>query len=142
MKLSTFIISFLFASMVIVGFVAFYAKIATTYTVTYSDNISQLDQFNNISDMTTDIKDSVATKPASTGGFAIIGDFLGAGYDIVITTFRSFSIFNDMLNAGFNNIPVGDEAGTLNRFKVIIGLIVFVIIIFIVIAILLNRQNL
>jgi hypothetical protein len=142
MRISTFIISLLIASMIVVGFVALYAKTATTYNVDYGDNISELDQYNNLSIMTNDIRTNVASEKKTSGGFAIIGDFLSNGYDAVRFTFDSINIFNGMLNAARDNIPFGDETGTLDRFKLVIGMIVFIAFIFIVISILINRQNL
>lgn len=143
-KISTFIISILVVAAMVTVFVAFYASLSTKYEdVTYQDNISGFDQFDDIDNITTQLSGQLENQTVSTGGFNIIGDFLSTGYNALKVTWQSMTSFNKIVNSGFSNIPVGDDEGqqSLHRLQLLIGTIVFIAILFILIAVLTNRGD-
>lgn len=142
MKLSTFVISMLFVSLFVSGFVVFYAGLNIEYGAGYDDstNISDFDQWDDLQVLTEDLGEQIQEQPQSVGGFAVIGDFLSYGWNTVKITFGSINIFYKILDAGFESIPGG--FAVVDKFKLIIGSIVLVAFVFILVAILTGRNNL
>ena len=134
-----FIVSLLMASLFITGIVALYVEGANRYGVTYGENVSGLDQYSAINSSVVNIKDQVANQTQSTGGFNILGDFLSYGYNAVKISLTSIDIFNSMNEEAFSHIP---SSIVTTKMKAIIFTVVFIIIIFGIIAILTNRNQL
>jgi hypothetical protein len=142
MKLSTFIISLLVVSLFVTGFVVYFAGLNAQYGAGYdnSTNISDFDQWADLSNLTEDLGDQIQEQPQSTGGFNVIGDFLSYGWNTIKITFSSVNIFYDILNTGFDTIPGG--YASIAKMQLIIGAIVIVAIVLIFVSILTGRNNL
>lgn len=151
-KISTFIISMLLLSLMVTIFVAYYASLTTNYaSVTYSDNISALDKFSDINNATVGLQSQLQNQsPAisETGGFSgafnIPGALMSTAWNALKVTWDSVRIFNDIVTSSFDNIPISDEQSSLvvSRVRLTIALIMFIIIVFVIIGIAMNRPEL
>lgn len=142
-RLSLFIVSIIIASMVVLGIGVYYTGISQEYGVTNNQNVTQYNQLGQIQNITEQLNDRIEDQPTSTGGFAILGDFLNYGYNTLRLTFASYNLFDAMLDHGVQSIPTDSgNAQAINLIKVGLGSVVFVLFIFIIIAFWAGRAEL
>jgi hypothetical protein len=142
-RVSLFVISIVVVAMVVTGLGVFYSGISTEYGVSNTQNLSAYNQMEGINNITSSLDTKINAQPTSTGGFAVLGDFLSYGYNTLVLTFQSYNFFYVMLEYSFTGIPTGDEgSGAIQLIKSGIATIVFLLIIFALIAILTQRQQL
>lgn len=143
-RLSLFIISIVVCSIIVLGLGMFYTGVSTEYGVVNNQNLTGYDQMAGIQDVTGQLNASINSQPTSTGGFAVIGDFLSYGYNTMKIAILSYDYFYVMMNHGAASISAGD-ATTGNIVGLIlaaVGTIVFILIAFSIISILTGRGEL
>lgn len=141
-RMSLFIISIIIASISVVGISVYYSGISAGYA-SNSTNITAYNQMSSINNITENLNDRIITQPTSTGGFAVLGDFLSYAYNTLQLTFSSYNLFYVMLGYGFSAIPTDSgSVGAVNLIKAGIGSIVLIIIVFVVITFWAGRSDL
>jgi hypothetical protein len=141
-RLSSFIIALVLVGIVVGGVGLFFAGINTSYGSAY--NASELEGFNRLSELQANAESINETlqhfNPANP--LDVIGGFLTGGYQVVKVTWGSFAAFmgiGNAANAQLSNIVGGDAFGFLTSG---LFLIVFILFIFIVVAVLVGRDRL
>jgi hypothetical protein len=144
MRISLFIVSMLVVSLAVTGFIVYFAGFNAAYGTSYdaSENLSEFNQAQDLSNITSQLSTQIKQQQQSTGGFNVIGDFLSYGWNSVKIIFSSTDTFYKILNAGFKAIPGDDPFGAITEYRYVIGAIVIVVFVFALIAILSGRTNL
>jgi len=147
-KMSTFIITLLLICIPIICFGVAYTMGASSYGVDYNDTISGFNQYAKINATLKEMNTELHNETTSSGGFNIIGDYLGYGKRILFLALDSTALFTSISNAGYDNIASnvpdddnGQGTTALLAVKFIIIAIVMIAVFFIIIAYLSGRQE-
>ena len=136
MKLGGLIIGLLLVSIIIIGFSGYYTGIGNEYGVNYND--SKIESLNQQEELITQVAEmnqtlsQLSTPDTSATSFATT--FLTSGWQVLKTTFRSFSVLNTMAGDAMDNIPGA------STYKTPILTILAVVFIFLIVGVLVGKD--
>jgi hypothetical protein len=142
---SGFIIALLLVAIPVVGFTLFYVSGSQTYGVEYTDTTEGLNQYAALNGSISTMNNRLENRTVSSGGFAIIGDYLGYAKDVLFITIDSLNLFSTMADTGYENVASGttnsDASGALSIIRYIIISIVIVLFVAAILAFLAGRNK-
>lgn len=146
MKMSSFLIAILLVSIPVLGFTLFATLGGTSYGFTYSDTTTGLNQYSAINSTIVSMNTEIKNDTLSSGGFAIIGDYLGYGKRIFTVGLTSINTFTTMSDVAYQNVASGttntQASGALRTIEYVIISIVIIAIFFIFMALVAGRNSL
>lgn len=116
--------------LVVGAFVNLYSGGIDSYNVTDYDNTTAetfTNELNSISNSTEETKDRLLNLTSNPNFFDKIQAFFGAGYSALKNIGQSFSIFFDLINAGVDSLPIGNDYS--NDLKLGLGTLVLLAVI-------------
>lgn len=136
-KVSTFMISMLVMSLLIVTFSNFFAAVGSQYGVSYdndtNESIAVYNQFNSIQNTTEKIEENLFSS-SDGDNTDLLGTFLGAGFNVLKLAKESTKAFGVMVNSA------AEQIGLPASFSSIILTIVALLIIFAIIGVLVGKD--
>lgn len=131
-QLTTFLISFLIIGSVVAGLGIVFAGFSEEYGMNYDNTtLDSYNQMKEINEISEDMNEKASGYEQSS--FTdVIGAYITQGYDTVVITFKSMSLFGTMANEGVDSLNAGPMAANLR--VVLIASISIIVILGIVVA--------
>lgn len=104
MNFSGIVVSVILGCMVVIVFGVYLVGMSAQYGVTYNDTLSGMNQESAIVNLSNTLAMDARNSTKSTGGFAAIGDLLGAGWKTFRLSYLSFDMMGTMIHVAFNNL--------------------------------------
>jgi hypothetical protein len=117
-KISTFIVGLIVASLLVGVFMLFMSDVATNYSVQHDEQeLAVYNQLNNMSYQAQKIYEQTNDIKEKTGLLDVVGGYFSSAYQALKLTLQSFNVFSVMTNAAVDDAGLG---ATGNLFKVAI----------------------
>jgi hypothetical protein len=133
-KLSVLIISMIVFGMILVGgFGSLMASLAINYNLV-DYNETKLDAYNKINELTTQVTNienkTTGLQGSQAGVTDILGGFFESGYNAMILSYSSLSIFEDLASSAREDIPALNriEIFYTGTMAIVLVLVVFLIL--------------
>lgn len=140
-KLSTFIISLIVCSLVIVYFMTFIAGASAKYGVSFNNaTMTKLNKLDSLINTTQDIRDRATSIKQQTNVLDVIGGYFNDAYATLRVSSVSLSLFDEMNNDAIQELPLGN-LGDYTR-KAISTIVILLIVIGVLISAIVQRANL
>jgi len=125
-KISSFTISFLIISLVVVVFGYLIVDINNNYDTSIDE--SQFDSMNNIAEMSNLSKEmnSSLNQIQSNNPLDVVGGLLTSGFTVVKTTQSSFGVYTDVTSSAIDDANLGESSATFKTILLIIGILLFI----------------
>jgi len=125
-KISSFTISFLIISLVVVVFGYLIVDINNNYDTSIDE--SQFDSMNNIAEMNNLSKEmnSSLNQIQSNNPLDVVGGLLTSGFTVVKTTQSSFGVYTDVTSSAIDDANLGESSATFKTILLIIGILLFI----------------
>ena len=113
-KISTFIVGMIFASIIVVFFGVFMSEVSNSYSLTYDNTtFSSYNKLSEIANTTKKIRDTEENIREKGGVLDIIGGYVSDAYNTLKVSKESISAFESMTNAGINKLNLGISGDSL-----------------------------
>lgn len=126
MKISNFIIGFLFIGLIVTVISLFYANLNESYSLSNYDNSSMLayEKMSELKSVSSDINESLTT--VQQGNIVdVVGGLLSSGYTVLKTTWSSFTIYTSVTEEAVNSANLGESTSVFKTTFLILGFLLF-----------------
>jgi len=129
-KISSFIIALLFVGFFAVVITVFSSSFVSEYSVAGFDNSSleSFDKISELNDIVNQTQSRLEENPPSNI-LDVLGAFFSNGYESLKLSFKSFDVFNSMVNDAFGLVGLGQIGNALKGTLIAVVLVILLFII-------------
>lgn len=135
MKISTFIITCIVASLIVTGLSLMMSDLSGKHSISYNE--SEIEVYNTLlaqQNLTHQLEEKVLNQSTNQGALDLVGNFIGQVVDALKLAKGSYTTFNVMASKGI------DQLGLPNIFKIALFAIVLILIVFAIIGAMLKKD--